>query len=284
MSSTKTILVTGATGQQGGAVANSLLRQGQKVRVLTRNPDKAAGLAKAGAMIVKGDLTNRASLDAALQGVDGLFAMSTFFEAGLDAEVQQGKTLADAAKTANVGHYVYTSVASTDRNSGIPHFETKWKVEQHIRRIGLPATILRPVWFMENFGTFARPSAEGVLVLPLRPDTKMQMIAVRDIGEFGVAAFLRPAEFIGQDIDLAGDELTMPEVARLLSRSLGREVRYQQLPDDQAEAAMGHDFAAMFRWLNTTGYSGDIPALGKRWGIPLTSFTDCLAVADWAKA
>ncbi|MEC4669809.1 MAG: NmrA/HSCARG family protein [Nitrospirota bacterium] len=284
MSSTKTILVTGATGQQGGAVANSLLRQGQKVRVLTRNPDKAAGLAKAGAMIVKGDLTNRASLDAALQGVDGLFAMSTFFEAGLDAEVQQGKTLADAAKTANVGHYVYTSVASTDRNSGIPHFETKWKVEQHIRRIGLPATILRPVWFMENFGTFARPSAEGALVLPLRPDTKMQMIAVRDIGEFGVAAFLRPAEFIGQDIDLAGDELTMPEVARLFSRSLGREVRYQQLPDDQAEAAMGHDFAVMFRWFNTTGYSCDIPALGKRWSIPLTSFTDCLAVADWAKA
>ncbi|MBW8065342.1 MAG: NmrA/HSCARG family protein [Nitrospira sp.] len=235
-------------------------------------------------MIVKGDLTNRASLDAALQGVDGLFAMSTFFEAGLDAEVQQGKTLADAAKTANVGHYVYTSVASTDRNTGIPHFETKWKVEQHIRRIGLPATILRPVWFMENFGTFARPSAEGVLVLPLRPDTKMQMIAVRDIGEFGVAAFLRPAEFIGQDIDLAGDELTMPEVARLLSRSLGREVRYQQLPDDQAEAAMGHDFAVMFRWFNTTGYSCDIPVLGKRWSIPLTSFTDCLAVADWAKA
>ena len=137
---------------------------------------------------------------------------------------------------------------------------------------------------MENFGTFARPSAEGVLVLPLRPDTKMQMIAVRDIGEFGVAAFLRPAEFIGQDIDLAGDELTMPEVARLLSRSLGREVRYQQLPDDQAEAAMGHDFAVMFRWFNTTGYSGDILALGKRWGIPLTSFTDYLAVADWAKA
>src|SRR3989338_274964 len=110
MSQPKTILVTGATGQQGGAVAQSLLRQGQKIRVLTRNPDKAAKLAKAGAAVFKGDLTDKASLWDALQGVQGVFAMSTPFEAGMDAEVHQGTMLADMAMAAGVDHYVYTSV------------------------------------------------------------------------------------------------------------------------------------------------------------------------------
>jgi uncharacterized protein YbjT (DUF2867 family) len=241
-------------------------------------------LAKAGAEVVKGDLTNTADLHAVLRGVHGVFAMSTPFEAGMDAEVRQGTMLADAAKQAGVAHYVYTSVGGAERKTGIPHFETKWKVEQHIREIGLPATILRPVWFMENFGTFFRAGIlQGTLVLPLRPDTKLQMVAVGDIGEFGAAAFLRPNDFLGQAIELAGDELTMPEVVAHLSRTMGRAIRFQQLPDDQAEAAMGHDFTVMFRWFNAHGYTGDIPALRKRYSIPLTTFAELIVTADWAK-
>ena len=283
MAHSQTILVTGATGQQGGAVAQSLLRQGQKVRVLTRNPDRADGLVRQGAEVARGDLADQASLEQALQGVDGVFAMTTFLEAGIDAEVQQGIVLADAVKKAKIQHCVYTSVGSADRNTGIPHFETKWKIEQHIRQLDIPATFLRPVWFMENFGTFSRPSPDGVLMLPLRPETKLQMIAVKDIGEFGAAAFLRPNEFIGQAIDLAGDELTMPEVTAHLSRTMGRQVRFQQMPDDQAEVALGRDFALMFRWFNEVGYAVDIPALQKRFGIALTAFTQVLTQADWAK-
>lgn len=283
MAHSQTILVTGATGQQGGAVAQSLLRQGQKVRVLTRNPDRAAGLVRQGAEVARGDLADQASLEQALQGVDGVFAMTTFLEAGIDAEVQQGIVLADAVKKAKIKHCVYTSVGSADRNTGIPHFETKWKIEQHIRELDIPATFLRPVWFMENFGTFSRPSPDGVLMLPLRPETKLQMIAVKDIGEFCAAAFLRPNEFIGQAIDLAGDELTMPEVTAHLSRTMGRQVRFQQMPDDQAEAALGRDFALMFRWFNEVGFAVDIPALQKRFGIPLTAFTHILTQAEWAK-
>ncbi|MFQ5656175.1 MAG: NmrA/HSCARG family protein [Candidatus Methylomirabilales bacterium] len=279
----KIIAVTGATGQQGGAVARSLLRQGQKVRALTRNPNKAAGAAKAGAEIVTCDLTDRATLERALEGAEGVFAVSTFIEAGMDGEVRQGITLADAAKKANVKHFVYTSVGSADRNTGVPHFDTKWKIEEHISQLGLSATILRPVWFMENFGTYFPPSPEGVITVPLRPDKKLQMIAVQDIGEFGAAAFLRPAEFIGQAIDLAGDEITPPEVAAHLSRTMGRRIQFQQMPDGQVEAAMGTDFALMFRWLNEVGFSVDIPALRQRFGIPLTSFTDVIARADWAK-
>ena len=280
---TKPILVTGATGQQGGAVARALLVKGQKVRVMTRNPEKAASLAKAGAEIVQGDLTNQAILQMALRGVHGVFAMSTPFEAGMEAEVRQGIMLADAAKQAGIAHYVYTSVGSAHRNTGIPHFDSKWKVEQHIRQIGLPATILRPVWFMENFTTFAKPSAEGVLMLPMKPARKLAMVALKDIGEFGAAAFLRPKDFLGQAIDLAGDELTMPETAALLTKAMGRPIRFQEFPMDQAEAAMGHDLATMFRWFNEVGYAIDIPALKQQFGIPLATFAEWMKTMDWAK-
>lgn len=285
MARNEVILVTGATGQQGGAVARSLLQRGQKVRALTRNPAKAKAeeLRKLGAEVVAGELTDRASLEKALRGVKKVFLVTTFFEAGLEAEVKQGITMADAAKAAGVEHLVFTSVGSAHRKTGIPHFETKWKVEQHIQKIGLQATILRPTGFMENFGTYFRPSPQGILMLPLRPDTKLQMIAVQDIGEFAAAAFLRPAEFIGQAIDLAGDELTMPEVTAHLSRVMGRTVQFQPIPDDQAEAAVGHDFALMFRWFNEVGYDVDIPTLSKRWGIPLTTFRDLVAHAPWVK-
>ena len=279
----KPILVTGATGQQGGAVARALLAKGQKVRVLTRHPEKAASLANAGAEVVQGDLTNPTILDMALRGTHGVFAMSTPFEAGMEAEVRQGIMLADAAKQAEIAHYVYTSVGSAHRNTGIPHFESKWKVEQHIRQIGLPATILRPVWFMENFTTFAKPSAEGVLMLPMKPSRKLAMVSLKDIGAFGAAAFLRPKDFLGQAIDLAGDELTMPETAALLATAMGRPIRFQEFPMEQAEAAMGHDLATMFRWFNEVGYAIDIPALKRQFGIPLTTFAEWIKTVKWTK-
>jgi uncharacterized protein YbjT (DUF2867 family) len=279
----KPILVTGATGQQGGAVARALLAKGQQVRVMTRHLEKAASLAKAGAEVVQGDLTNQAILQMALRGVYGVFAMSTPFEDGMEAEVRQGTMLADAAKQAGITHYVYTSVGSAHRNTGIPHFDSKWKVEQHIRQIGLPATILRPVWFMENFTTFAKPSAEGVLSLPMKPSRKLAMVALKDIGEFGAAAFLRPNEFIGQAIDLAGDELTMPETAAQLTHAIGRPIRFQEFPIEQAEAAMGDDLTTMFRWFNEVGHAIDIPTLKQKFQIPLTTFAEWIKTVDWTK-
>jgi uncharacterized protein YbjT (DUF2867 family) len=275
------ILVTGATGQQGGAVAHALLREGRKIRVMTRNPGKAAALAKAGAEVIKGDLTDQTDLQAALRGVQGVFAMSTPFEAGMDSEVRQGVMLADAAKRAGVAHYVYTSVGSAHRHTGIPHFDSKWNVERHIEKIGLSATILRPVFFMENFTTFAQPSADGVITMPMKPGRKLAMVALRDIGEFGAAAFLRPKDFLGQALDLAGDELTIPEAAAFLAKATGRMIRFHELPLDQAEAAMGHDLATMFRWFNDVGYAIDVPALKKKFGIPLTTFQEWIGIVDW---
>ncbi len=285
MATKEMILVTGATGQQGGAAARCLLRKGQKVRALTRDPAKAAELKKQGAEVVSGDLTNRASLDVALRGVKMAFLVTTPYEKGIEAEVKQGITMADAAKAAGVEHLVFTSVGSADRNTGIPHFESKWKVEQHIRKIGMPATILRPVFFMENFASpwFLPAIKSGKLVLPLRADRPLQMIALADIGEFAAAAFLRPKEFIGQAIDLAGDEMTLPEAMQLLSKASGKKIGYEQLPDEQSEKAFGYDFAVMFRWFDEVGYSVNIPVLQKRWGIPLTKFKDLIAKAPWVK-
>ena len=147
------VLVTGATGQQGGAVARNLLGRGFGVRALTRDPEKpeANVLAERGAEVVRGELEDRSSLDRALEGVYGVFSVQNFWEAGYDREIEQGKRLVDAAKAADIEHYVYSSVGSAHRETGIPHFDSKWEVEEHLRGSGVPFTILRPVFFMQNW-------------------------------------------------------------------------------------------------------------------------------------
>jgi uncharacterized protein YbjT (DUF2867 family) len=145
------ILVCGATGSQGGAVARSLLDRGFRVRALTREPQKpeAQALADEGAEVVQGDMEDRSAMDQVLvEGIYGVFSVQNFWEAGYDREVEQGKTVADVAKAAGVEHFVYSTVGSAHRQTGIPHFESKWEVEEHVREIGLPYTILRPAFFM----------------------------------------------------------------------------------------------------------------------------------------
>ena len=282
----RTFFVVGATGQQGGAVTQSVLRQGHKVRALVReakqHSEKAQALKEQGVELVLGDMTDQARLEQSMNGVDGVFAMTTFFEAGLDVEVQQGKVIAEAAKKANVPHLVYSSVGSAHRNTRVPHFESKWKVEEHIRQLGIPATILRPTFFMDNFATLMREGIlQGNLTVPMHAGNKLQMVAVTDIGTFGAAALVRPKEFMGKGIELAGDDLTMEDVAAQFSQTLNRPVVFTSLPDDQAEGAMGHDMAAMFKWFNEVGYCGDIQDLRARFGIPLTSFSEYLGQVDW---
>src|ERR671911_2947843 len=139
------ILVGGASGNQGGAVARSLLDRGFQVRALTRAPQKpeAQALAEQGAEVVQGDMEDRSAMDRVLEGAYGVFSVQNFWETGYDREVKQGKTVADAAKATGVEHFVYSSVGSAHRQTGIPHFESKWEIEEHVRQIGLPYTILR---------------------------------------------------------------------------------------------------------------------------------------------
>lgn len=261
----KIILVTGATGQQGGATARHLLAQGWQVRALVRDPNTAAAqaLSAKGAELVKGDLDNRSSLDRALTGVYGVFSVQTFMgPEGPVGEARQGKALANAAKAAGVQHFVYSSVGGADRKSGLPHFESKWQIEQHVRELGLPATILRPVFFMENLRSPWMGPRDGVLAVALRPTTSLQMIAVDDIGAFAALAFARPAEFMGKAIEIAGDAQTGPQVAETMARVTGQPVRFVELPLEQVRS-FNTEMADMMAWFNDHGYNADIPALRK---------------------
>src|SRR5713226_5833438 len=150
--SDKTVLITGATGRQGGAVIRHMLPKGWKLRALARRPDTPAArdLTRQGVEVVQGDLEDPASLERAARGAYGIYSVQDFWSVGARREVQQGKNLADAAKKGGVGHFVYSSVGGAERNSGIEHWETKWEIEKHIRQLGLPATTLRPAAFMEN--------------------------------------------------------------------------------------------------------------------------------------
>jgi uncharacterized protein YbjT (DUF2867 family) len=266
MSAQQTILVAGATGQQGGAVARHLRDGGFAVRALTRDPDgeKARRLREAGVELACGDLTDRASLDAALEGVYGVFSMATPFEQGMDAEVLQGTTLGDAAKAAGAQHYVYSSVGGADRDSKVPHFESKWQVEEHLRSLDLPLTIVRPVYFFENFGGWGLQPQEGgegyTLAMPLSPETTLQSVAVDDIGAFVAKAFAAPADSAGREFELAGDELPLAGYAAAIGRDLGAPVGYFEVPWE-AVREQSEDIYLMYRYFEREGYKADIAAL-----------------------
>jgi uncharacterized protein YbjT (DUF2867 family) len=281
---TKTILVTGATGQQGGAVARELLKQpGFAVRALTRDPAKPAAraLAQAGAEVIRGNLDDPASVRSGLEGACGVFSVQNFMETGYDREIRQGKLLADAAKSAGVQHFVYTSVVSADRQTGLPHFESKWQIEQHIGHGGLSHTILRPAFFMQNWFSYLRePILNGTLPLPLNPQTTLQEISVDDIGAFAARAFQNPIKWHGRTIELAGEELTMVRVAELLTRAVGRPVKYIQVPWEQFQRGAGEEMTEMYRWFNDVGYHVDIAALRKEYP-NLSRLEKVLSQQDW---
>ena len=275
------ILVSGATGQQGGAVARELLAHGHKVRALTRKPngDSAKALAALGAEIVQGDLDNAPSLQRAVQGVWGLFAVQNTWEAGVAREETQGKQIAEIAKKAGIQHYVYSSVGSADRRTGIPHFDNKWRVEEALRGLGFPShTIIRPVFFMENFlSPWFKPGIDqGKLMIGVKPTTVLQMIAVGDIGTYGRLAFERHTELNGRAFEIAGAAHTMPDTARILSTAAGRAITFSQVPIEEVRK-FSEDFAVMLEWFDRVGYSADIPANAKAFGIRPTT------LEEWAK-
>ena len=281
----RVILVSGATGQQGGAVARSLLERGFAVRGLTRDVEKAEAreLADLGAEVVSGDLEDRSSIDGVLEGVHGVFSVQQFMEVGVEGEVRQGVQLADAAQAAGVEHYVYTSVGSAHRDTSIPHFDSKYEVEEHVRASGVPYTVLRQVFFMQNWEYMREPILGGTLPQPLDPDKPFQMVAVEDIGVFAAMAFENPEGWIGREVDLAGDELTMPEIADTFSRMIGRQVDYFQTPWDQFEEQMGEEYTVMYRWFDEHGYEADIVGLRKEHP-GLISFEQYLSTHGWENA
>jgi uncharacterized protein YbjT (DUF2867 family) len=279
MTNDRTILITGVTGNQGGAVAQALKGTGFRLRGLTRKPDgeRAVALSNQGIHIVKGDLDDEASLRRALAGAWGVFGVQNAGEAGVEREEAQGKRLAKLAREAGVEHYVYTSVGSADKQTGVPHFDNKWRIEETVRGLRFPShVILRPVFFMENL--VAPFSLQGsTLAWAIAPGTKLQMVSVDDIGWFGARAFTDAAALNRREIDLAGDVRTMPEAAEILTKALGWPIAFAQTPIEQVRQ-YSNEMAIMLQWFERVGYSADIAGLEREFGRALTK------VPDWARS
>jgi uncharacterized protein YbjT (DUF2867 family) len=279
------ILITGATGNQGGAIARQLLSKGFRVRGMTRNPhsDKSKAIAAIGAEVVQGEFDDPESLERALEGVWGAYSVQNTWESGVVREEEQGKLFAEIARKKGISHFVYSSVGSAHRNTGIPHFDNKWRIEQKIRSLAFPSyTILRPAFFMDNFVSpwFKPGLMEGKLKIALKPGTVLQMNAVEDIGKFGVIAFENHEKMNGVELDFAGDQLTMPETAEIIGKAMGKKVIFEKTPIEEVRK-WSEDFAVMLEWFDRVGYCADIDALEKNYGGRLVKLSKWAAKADW---
>jgi len=258
-----TVAVAGATGKQGGALVHWLLHRGHVVRALTRKPESRAALElrALGADIYEADLDDSGAVHQAIEGADAFFLVTTPFEAGVEAEVRQGRAAAKAAGAARVKHLVYSSVASADQHTGVPHVESKQEIETYIRKLGIPSTTIAPVFFMENLlgPGFVEGLRAGTLSMPLRPTRRLQMVAVQDIAGFAGIVLERPTEFRGKRIDIASDSLTGPEIAAVMARA-GRPVTYVEAPLEPLRAR-NPDFARMWEWFGEGGPDVDVRAL-----------------------
>ena len=280
MSQKLAVVVTGGTGKQGGAVVKSLRERGREVRVVTRSPDsaKARELASAGVTLVRASLEDTAALTKALEGATSLFAMTTSFEGGTQGEIRQGMSAADAAKAADV-HLVFTSVGSANRQTGVPHFDSKYEIEKHIAKIGVRATVLAPVYFMENLYFGKEQLAKGIYATPLPPTRQLAEVAVADIGAIAVRLLEDPGRFAGKRFDLGSDELTGNDVRAILSRVTGRPFTYFRVPMDVIRQRMGEDGTRMYEWFDRVGFTVDRAALRREF--PDVAFHD---FESWAKA
>jgi uncharacterized protein YbjT (DUF2867 family) len=258
----KVILVSGSTGRQGGAVVRELLKEQWHVKALTRNrrQDAARELADSGAEVVQYDPDSQVEVESLMQDAYGVFSMQKSQVEDVDAEVRQGKAMAEAARKMNVQHFVYSSAGGAERAAGVHPQEQKYIVEQHIKDLGLPATILRPVSFMENYAeeSMKRSIEEGVIIEPLSPGTTLQRISVDDVARFTVLAFKTPESFLGRVLEIAGDERTMQETAEAFGKWLQRPVEYKMFPLEEFQRQFGEERARMFQWLDEEGFNADL--------------------------
>ncbi len=285
------VLVTGATGRQGGATARALLAAGVPIRALVRDRDRARAIEALGAELVVGDLRDRDSVVRAAEGVRAVFSVQTpeMTAAGMDfdAEVVQGVNLIEGAKAAGVAQFVHTSVSGASRHSWMPGradgrllvmepgpgLKAKTAVQERIRAAGFPYwTLLKPGFFMENFlpsaaYMFPRDIAGG-LVAAVWPQTRLSLVAVDDIGRAAAAAVVDPRRFDRVELELASDYLSMIEIAEVLSRALGTRL---SAPDTTEEQALAAGTGPPHDWLNKVGQPAR-PQFARELGITLTDF------------
>ena len=267
MNETKLVLVSGNC-RQGRAVARRLVKSGFRVRVAARNCEQSAAdnLNREGAEVIEGDLDHPATLKRAITGAYGIFLVQRADHhdrpIAAEEEVRRACSIVEAAKAARTRHLVYSSVGGADRHSGLPRIESKWRIEEFIRSLHVPSTILRPTFFMEEWlESYRDEIRRGDLSVPFDPSITLQQIAVEDIAAFAAMAFADPEHWINRTGELAGDELTLPQTAETLGQVRGRSVAYHHISWDECRRHEGSEKTDYYRWLNDIGYSADIPAL-----------------------
>ncbi len=259
------VFVAGATDQQGGAVADYLLsgEYGEfNVHVLTRSPDseRARALADRGATVVEGNLLHKDSLAPVVEVVDAVYCVTTPAE-GVATEIEQGTNMAEVAVDAGIEHFVFSSARGAERDTGVPHFDSKYEVEQRIHDLGLPATIIRPVAFMQGYERQREAILNGTFALPLAEGVSLQMVDVGDIGALAATVLANPEKYVGETIELAGDEHTLESAAEVFTAVTGTDVKAQHIPIEVAGEEMDEGAALMFEWLNDYGFESDVEAL-----------------------
>jgi uncharacterized protein YbjT (DUF2867 family) len=282
MSLTPEFLVFGATGQQGGAVARALLAKGKTVRAFVRNPlsDSARQLAAEGITLAVGNLSDRASIDRAMAGVSGVFSVQTSSPSGLvtdEEEVAQGIAVADSAHAAGVAHIVYSSGGAAGKGpTGMGHFDSKSRIEDHLRSLPIAATITRPASFMEMMMLPGMGLDSGTFTFFMAPDQPMQMIALEDLGRVNAQILCDPHRYAGQAIELSSQAITGNDLAQAFSEAAGRPIAYQRFPD--AVLAQNGFLRKLSELIDEGVLAGlaDISALEREFG-PMTSLRQWLA-------
>ncbi|MEU5701150.1 NmrA family NAD(P)-binding protein [Streptomyces aurantiacus] len=290
------VLVTGATGKQGGATARALLAAGVPVRALVRDPatDRARAVEALGAQLVTGDLHDRDSVARASEGARAVFSvqMPAFTGAGFDypGEITQAVNLIEGAKAAGVPQFVHTSVSGAGQHTEAPGWAegrwasmepplgTKSAIQDRVREAGFPHwTIIKPGFFMENFlpsMAFLFPRGiEGGIVSVLKPTTYLSLAAVDDIGTAAAAAIAAPERFDRVELELASEHLPMTRIAEILSRTLGRHLPAPDMTEEEALAAGMPAMGTTHEWMNANGQPGR-PEYARDFGLPLTSFEE----------
>lgn len=282
----KRIMITGATGHQGGAVINSLRNSGHKLYGLTRHlgTERVKKLEKAGVTMIEGDFHRVNSLKKAFKNMDSIFLLGTPFETGPTLETINNINVIDTAYEVGVTHIVYSSVANANRNTGIPHFDSKWRVEEYLKDRGIPYTIIAPTFFYENMmSSFLLPDLrENILTLPMPQEVKLQCLSLKNLGEFAALLLTQRERFLDMRIDIAEDELTGPMFAEAISSAYGRQIKYVVEPMDQMRS-MSDDMATMYDWFNRVGYNVNIDALMSKYPeIEWLSFSQWTMHQDWS--
>jgi len=253
----KHIFVTGITGNQGSATARYLLDSGHEVTGLTRdsNSEKAMHWKNQGVTIVEGDLDDPSTYQSEMNGSDAIFLIQSL--QSKNKEIRQGKQFIDTVISNEIKHLVYTSVYGADLNTGIPHFDSKYEIEKHIRSSKINYTILRPASFYENylFPRVANSIKKGKFITPLNKTCKQQMISVDVIGKIAAQVISNPEKYSGRTLSIATDEIQIGNLPQLFSEAINRPVRYKKLPGFIVRLAMGNDLHKMFKYMNENEFS-----------------------------